>query len=74
MRVKVLEVLFVFNKKIEKTINNSLNLHPSVNNSVKHSGRYFSGGDLECKCPSNKVVVRINDQTAHNHVCGCLKC
>jgi S-(hydroxymethyl)glutathione synthase len=29
---------------------------------------------LTCKCRSNPVKVRISDQVAHNHACGCTKC
>ncbi|GGG79616.1 glutathione-dependent formaldehyde-activating enzyme [Salipiger pallidus] len=49
-------------------------IHPSVDNGIKPATQGFSGGTLKCKCPSNKVIVTVEAQTAHNHVCGCTKC
>ena len=34
----------------------------------------FNGGTLHCKCPTDKVEVRIAGDVAHNHACGCSKC
>ena len=51
-----------------------ISIHPSVDNGVKPGSANFQGGSLKCKCASGAVVVRIEGQTAHNHVCGCTKC
>jgi len=49
-------------------------IHPSVDNGVKPGKDNFGGGTLTCKCTDKPVKVRIDAQTAHNHVCGCSKC
>lgn len=49
-------------------------IHPQVDNGVKPATPGFSGGSLKCKCSSDPVVVVLDSQTAHNHVCGCTKC
>ena len=49
-------------------------IHPEVDDGVKPATPGFSGGTLKCKCPSDQVVVTVEAQTAHNHVCGCTKC
>jgi S-(hydroxymethyl)glutathione synthase len=52
----------------------AISIHPSVDNGVKPGVANFQGGVLVCRCPSDKVAVRVSAQTAHNHVCGCTKC
>ncbi len=49
-------------------------IHPAVDNGIKQGNPNFSGGVLSCHCATSPVRVRINAQTAHNHVCGCTKC
>ncbi|HUW54160.1 MAG TPA: S-(hydroxymethyl)glutathione synthase [Rhodanobacter sp.] len=49
-------------------------IHPSVDNGVKPGKDNFGGGTLTCKCTDKPVKVRVDAQTAHNHVCGCSKC
>jgi S-(hydroxymethyl)glutathione synthase len=49
-------------------------IHPAVDNGVKPGNPSFAGGTLACKCASNPVEVKVDAQTAHNHVCGCTKC
>jgi S-(hydroxymethyl)glutathione synthase len=49
-------------------------IHPSVDNGIKPTADNFSGGTLQCLCPTNKVIVEIDAQSAHNHACGCSKC
>lgn len=49
-------------------------LHPDVDGGVNKGSATFSGGTIRCKCPSDKVEVRLNDNVAHNHICGCSKC
>ncbi len=52
----------------------NVKIHPAVDSGVKPGLSNFAGGTLECKCASDKVQVRVEGQTAHNHVCGCTKC
>lgn len=49
-------------------------IHPSVDGGVTPATPGFSGGTLKCKCLGDQVVVTVEAQTAHNHVCGCTKC
>jgi S-(hydroxymethyl)glutathione synthase len=49
-------------------------LHPSIDNGIPPAAPGFSGGTLTCRCSSNPVKVKVSDQVAHNHVCGCTKC
>ena len=49
-------------------------IHPSVDNGVKPGKEQFGGGTLTCKCSDHPVKVKVEAQTAHNHVCGCSKC
>jgi len=51
-----------------------IKIHPSVDNGVGQAAPGFAGGDLTCRCASDRVVVRLTAQTAHNHACGCTKC
>lgn len=51
-----------------------LKLHPSLDNGIEPSSANFSGGILQCLCPTDKVEIRIDAQTLHNHACGCSKC
>ncbi|WP_030129911.1 MULTISPECIES: S-(hydroxymethyl)glutathione synthase [Pseudomonas] len=51
-----------------------LKLHPSLDNGIEPSAANFSGGTLQCLCPTDKVEIRIDAQTLHNHACGCSKC
>ncbi|WP_259156981.1 S-(hydroxymethyl)glutathione synthase [Xanthomonas sp. 3793] len=53
----------------------NVSIHPSVDGGVARGGaENFQGGTLECHCASDKVVVEVGAQTAHNHACGCSKC
>jgi S-(hydroxymethyl)glutathione synthase len=52
----------------------TVTIHPAVDNGIKPAAANFAGGTLQCLCPSNKVVVEVGAQTAHNHACGCTKC
>lgn len=52
----------------------AVSLHPTIDNGIKKGDPNFSGGNLQCKCPSNKVVVALKSNVAHNHACGCSKC
>ena len=49
-------------------------LHPLIDNGLQPGFGSFTGGTLHCKCPSDKVAVRITGDVAHNHACGCSKC
>ncbi|WP_184407683.1 MULTISPECIES: S-(hydroxymethyl)glutathione synthase [unclassified Xanthomonas] len=53
----------------------NVSIHPSVDGGIARGGaENFQGGTLECHCASDKVVVEVAAQTAHNHACGCSKC
>jgi|SRR5687768_10609279 len=52
----------------------AISVHPAVDSGIKPAAKDFAGGTLQCKCPSDPVVVSIGAQTAHNHACGCTKC
>lgn len=52
----------------------AVKIHPAVDNGVKQGSDSFQGGTLRCHCTDRPVEVRINAQSAHNHVCGCTKC
>ncbi|WOB25683.1 MULTISPECIES: S-(hydroxymethyl)glutathione synthase [Xanthomonas] len=53
----------------------NVSIHPLVDGGVARGGaENFQGGTLECHCASDKVVVEVGAQTAHNHACGCSKC
>lgn len=49
-------------------------LHPKIDHGVKPGNDNFVGGTLTCLCQHDKVEVRIEAQTMHNHACGCSKC
>lgn len=53
---------------------NITKLHPSIDNGFSATKEDFNGGTLNCKCDTNKVIVKLTAQTAHNHACGCSKC
>jgi len=52
----------------------NVKLHPSLDNGIKPAAADFAGGTLQCLCAANKVEVKIDAQTLHNHACGCSKC
>jgi S-(hydroxymethyl)glutathione synthase len=49
-------------------------IHPSVDNGVRAGKADFAGGTLHCHCATDPVEVRLESNTAFNHVCGCTKC
>ena len=51
-------------------------LHPKLDNGITDypEVKDFAGGTLKCLCASNKVEVKVESQTLHNHACGCSKC
>lgn len=53
---------------------NAISIHPSVDNGIEPGADDFAGGTLQCRCASDKVEVKVDAQTAHNHACGCSKC
>jgi hypothetical protein len=55
-----------------KTVQQSPKLHHA--NGIKPTNLNFAGGALVCGCKTRPVRVRIKEQVAHNHVCGCTKC
>ncbi|PSV22394.1 S-(hydroxymethyl)glutathione synthase [Photobacterium leiognathi subsp. mandapamensis] len=60
-----------FKPKNKPTI---INIHPAVNHGLNPTNNTLNGGKLQCHCRHNKVVVNLESQTAHNHICGCSKC
>jgi S-(hydroxymethyl)glutathione synthase len=52
----------------------NVRIHPAIDGGVKQGSADFSGGTLRCNCESDKVEIRIDSQTAHNHACGCTRC
>lgn len=52
----------------------SVKIHPAVDNGIAPTQAGFAGGTLQCLCQSNRVEVRVEAQTQHNHACGCSKC
>jgi len=52
----------------------TVSIHPSVDHGIKPGAQGFSGGTLQCHCATDKVVVSVKAQSAHNHACGCTKC
>jgi len=55
-------------------MSSQLSIHPAVDNGIQPGAADFAGGTLECHCQDDKVVVRIDAQSAHNHACGCTRC
>ena len=51
-----------------------LNIHPQVDQGTRPAAPSFAGGTLQCRCPTDKVTVKVASQCFHNHVCGCSKC
>lgn len=49
-------------------------IHPSVDQGLPQETSDFAGGTLTCHCSSDPVSVKVDGQTAHNHLCGCSKC
>ena len=72
--MKFLKSLFGSSSSKNKTLNAITAIHPAVDNGITPTDIGFSGGNLTCNCPTNKVKVTLTSQTAHNHVCGCSKC
>ncbi|WP_431024017.1 S-(hydroxymethyl)glutathione synthase [Halomonas sp. H5] len=55
-------------------MNDTVKLHPAVDNGIAPADPDFEGGTLLCHCKENQVVVAIHEQCQHNHLCGCTKC
>lgn len=55
-------------------MNSSIPLHPALDNGIKPAADGFAGGMLQCRCAQDKVEVRVDAQSLHNHACGCTKC
>jgi S-(hydroxymethyl)glutathione synthase len=52
----------------------TVTIHPAVDNGIQPAQPGFTGGTLQCLCPRDKVEVKVEAQTLHNHACGCTKC
>lgn len=55
-------------------MSNGISLHPAVDDGIQPGSDDFSGGTLVCQCKGDPVIVAIDAQPAHNHLCGCTKC
>ncbi|PYI01442.1 putative glutathione-dependent formaldehyde-activating enzyme [Aspergillus sclerotiicarbonarius CBS 121057] len=49
-------------------------IHPLLDNGITKGSPNFPGGELYCKCASDRVTVTLASNVAHNHACGCSKC
>ncbi|WP_445143498.1 S-(hydroxymethyl)glutathione synthase [Dyella sp. Tek66A03] len=52
----------------------TVSIHPAVDNGIAPEQAGFAGGTLQCLCQHDKVEVKIEAQTLHNHACGCSQC
>lgn len=59
---------------MENAVDNTVPIHPAVDNGIAPAVDGFAGGTLACACTSETVTVALKGQTAHNHVCGCTQC
>ncbi|PWY74276.1 putative glutathione-dependent formaldehyde-activating enzyme [Aspergillus heteromorphus CBS 117.55] len=55
-------------------MSSSPSLHPLLDHGIPTGDPSFPGGDLHCRCPADRVTVRLASNVAHNHACGCSKC
>ena len=55
-------------------MSSAVSIHPSVDDGIKPGSDNFSGGTLACHCTQDPVTVKVDAQSAHNHVCGCTRC
>lgn len=62
-------------ERAEARVLASVALHPSLEGERPPAGgESFAGKTLRCACPSEPVEVRLSEDIAHNHLCGCSKC
>ncbi len=54
--------------------NSHVHIHPSVDHGIQQEKSDLQGGTLTCHCATDQVVVKVDGQSAHNHLCGCSKC
>ena len=52
----------------------AISIHPAVDHGVQPAAPDFAGGTLQCKCADRPVKVKVDSQSAYNHICGCTKC
>ena len=52
----------------------AISIHPAVDHGVQPAAPDFAGGTLQCRCADRRVKVRVDSQSAYNHICGCTKC
>lgn len=55
-------------------MDSEIKIHPAVDHGIAPEQGEFKGGTLTCHCASDPVVVTVEGQAAHNHLCGCSKC
>jgi S-(hydroxymethyl)glutathione synthase len=55
-------------------MDSQIKIHPSVDNGIAAEKPDFVGGTLTCHCATDQVTVKVDGQSAYNHLCGCSKC
>ena len=55
-------------------MDSATHLHPSVDHGIAQAKSDFVGGTLTCHCATDQVQVKVDAQSAFNHLCGCSKC
>lgn len=49
-------------------------IHPRAAKREAPQEGAFGGGHLRCHCQDSPIVVRVDAQVQHNHLCGCSQC
>lgn len=55
-------------------MDSDIRIHPAVDHGIAAESSDFHGGTLTCHCATDQVQVKVDGQSAHNHLCGCSKC
>lgn len=55
-------------------MDSQVKIHPSVDSGIAAEKSDFVGGTLTCHCANDQVTIKVEGQSAHNHLCGCSKC
>ena len=55
-------------------MDSQIKIHPSVDNGIAAENPDFVGGTLTCHCATDPVTVKVDGQSAYNHLCGCSIC
>ncbi|WP_343074084.1 S-(hydroxymethyl)glutathione synthase [Microvirga zambiensis] len=49
-------------------------IHPAVDSGIALGDSRFRGGKLVCKCSDKPAEIEVQENSSHNHICGCTKC